>query len=310
MKRLPKQHRRLFTAAAFLCLIFAGVYFIFIEPLRKKVAEDRKYIENTTKELHKSGYPLDPGRLAGVLQSKKMELEGSATAGKSQGIKNKVYSSLQFACKPLQNRVKKLFENPSDFTKDVGLLDYQEEYNALEQKLAARGIFLSDKILRLGEKSTAKGIYIMLLQVWMLDKISSLAIESGLRFQTEGSILAEDETGRKRQSAKIQFQPIIEYKIYDTDTNPYLMEIPLKIAFFGDTNRFADFLSKIQAEDNFFALGAIQMSLIPQLRKTETEFLLLSEGISIEMELSAFFSPKELNEIKKPTPEKIIPPGA
>ena len=89
MKRLPKQHRRLIAATLFLCFIFTGVYFVFIEPLRKKVVDDEAYIASTTKELHKSGYLLDPGRLAGVLQSKKNELEGSGTGGKSSGIRTK-----------------------------------------------------------------------------------------------------------------------------------------------------------------------------------------------------------------------------
>ncbi|HRR28838.1 MAG TPA: hypothetical protein P5270_05695 [Victivallales bacterium] len=310
MKKIPPQHKRLIFATFVLMLIFIAAFFLLINPLRKKVVEDEKYIENTTRELHKSGFPLDPGRLAATLQNKKNELDGYGNSEKNSGIRYKTYSAIKFACTPLQNRAKKLFDNPADFARDVGRLDYQEEYNQLEQKLASRGIFLSDKILKLGEKSNAKDIYLLLLQVWMLDKISSIAIESGLRIQSEFSVVAQDEAGRKRMAAKMQFQPVIEYKIYESDANPYLIEIPLKVAFYGDTRKFIAFLSKIQEQSNFFVIRAFQLSLLPQIRKTETEISLVSENLSIELECSGFFSPKEISETKKPTPVKIIPPGA
>jgi len=310
MKKIPIQHKRLIFATLILLLIFAAAFFLLINPLRKKVIEDEKYIENTIKELHKSGFPLDPGRLAATLQNKKNELDGYGNSEKHSGIRNKSYSAIKFATTPLQNRAKKLFDNPTDFTRDVGRLDYQEEYNQLEQKLASRGIFISDKILKLGEKSTAKEIYLLLLQVWMLDKISSIAIESGLRIQSEDSILAQDEMGRKRMAAKMQFQPVIEYKVYESDASPYLIEIPLKIAFYGDTKKFIVFLSKIQEQSNFFAIRAFQINLLPQIRRTETEISLVRDILSIELECSGFFSPKELSETKKPTPVQIIPPGA
>jgi Tfp pilus assembly protein PilO len=318
MKKWPKQHVRLFVALLFLVLVFLTSYLILLCPLAKKVADDLSYIEKTKISLLKTAWPLDPGRLASILQSKKNELDGVATSKEtdtnypSMGIRPSSRRILRHCVAPLNNRMKKLFDTPSDFTKDVARLDYQEEYNQLEQKLATRGIFLSEQILNLGEDSSAKEIYLLLLQVWMLDKITTLAVESGLRVQTEGSIVAQDESGRKRQAAKISFQPICDYRLYNDQGASYVLEIPLKIAVHGNTSSLCAFLAKLQSDGNFFSLGGIQIFSIPELKKTETEFSLRSGYISVELECSAYFSQRDITSSPsdKPAPVKIMPEGA
>jgi hypothetical protein len=109
----------------------------------------------------------------------------------------------------------------------------------------------------------------------------------------------------------MQFQPVIEYRLYKDDQTPYVIELPLKIAFLGDSARLAAFLVRLQSQGDFFAVDKIQVSSVPELRRTETEFTLQTGLLSVEMECSAFFSPKEIsNSPAKPAPVKLIPQGA
>ncbi|HBC85999.1 MAG TPA: hypothetical protein DCZ94_03500 [Lentisphaeria bacterium] len=320
MKKWPRQHVRLFIALLIMLVVLVATHILFVRPLAVKVRSDRAYISNTKNELGHSGWPLDPGRLETYVQLKKTELEGGRPDGALKdkkeitGIKQKSQQILQRCTGTLSSSVKKIFETHSDFTHDVTRLDYQEEYNNLEIKLASRDIYLSESILGLGEKTQTQNIYQLVLQVWVLDKLTTLVTQSGLRVQADDKVIIQDEKGRKKPAARLQFMPVTEYRLYDEDKSPYVMAIPIRLALYGTVESLYSFLGKIQSGDNFFPVSQIQMSLVPDIRNDDTQLSVEARIIKVEIECSAFYFPTGEGSGEpvrsKPAPPKILPEGA
>lgn len=301
----------------FLLLGVIGAHLLLVRPLSVKVREDRAYISTAKGELTKSGWPLDPGRLATYLQMKKIELNGGRPEGAAKdtsGMRKKSQDVIIRCTSMLNNKIQKMFGSTSNFTHDVTRLDYQEVYNELEQRLAGKDIYLSEEMLGLGENTQSQYIYQMILQAWVLDRITSLTIESGLRIQSDDKVAVQDEKGRKRPAAKLQLMPIIEYRLYGEDKTPYVYEIPLRFALYGNTDTICKLLKSLQSGGNFFPISQIQISSIPEVRNDDTQLSLEAKNIRIEIECSAFFCPldRPAGEApnKKQSAPKILPQGA
>ncbi|HCE46017.1 MAG TPA: hypothetical protein DET40_20930 [Lentisphaeria bacterium] len=317
MRKWPKQHANLFAIGAFLLLAVVATHLFFIRPMAVKVRADRSYISTTLAELTSTGWPLDPGRLATYLQLKKAELNGGKLEGAVKdtiGMRRKSQDVINRCTSMLNNKIQKMFGNTTDFTHDVTRLDFQEEYNDLEQRLAGKNIFLTEEMLGLGENTQAQYTYQLMLQVWMLDRITSLIMDNNLTIQTDDKVVYQDEKGRKKAAAKLQFMPIIEYRLYDDDKTPYLYEIPLRFAIQGNTETVCKFLRILQSGGNFLPVSQIQVSSIPDVRNDDTQLSMETRNIRIEIECSAFFCPLDRPAgepaDRKSTAPKILPKGA
>ena len=316
MRKWPKQHVRIFMALVFLLLFLGVTYAIFVRPLAVKVRSDRAYIENTKNELGRTGWPLDPGRLESFVQLKKTELEGGKLEGSKkdiQGMKQKSQQMLRQCTGMLNSKVRKVFENHSDFLHNLTRLDFQQEFNDLEIKLASKNIFITESMLGLGENTQTQNIYQLILQVWIIDKITALAMESGLSVQADDKVIAQDERGRKRPAAKIQMMPIVEYRLYEEDKTPYVMVLPVRLALYGNIGGLWNFFRKLQSPEHFFAVSQVQMSMLPDIRNDDVQLSLEAKNIKVEIECNAFYYPSNESSgdvPRKPAPPKILPGGS
>ncbi len=317
MKKWPKQHARLSAVMLIFVLLIATVYILLIRPLAVKVSDARSYISFTKGELGRTGWPLDPSRLETYVQMKKGELDGTVKDGTVKdnvGMRKKSQLVLAQCTAMLNNKIHKTFGNSSDFAHDVTRLDYQEVYNELEQRLASKDIFLSEDLLGLGEKTQSPNIYQLVLQAWMLDKLTSLIMESGLRIQTDDKVIVQDEKGRKKPAVKMQFMPMIEYRLYEEDKTPYVLEIPIRIALYGNVDSLWTFLRQLQSDGNFLPASQIQMAMLPDVRNDDAQLSVEAKNMRVEIECSAFFCPLDKAAgdpaNRKPPPPKTLPEGA
>jgi hypothetical protein len=313
MKKWSKQHHNLFAMLGFF-LLLCIVAFFFLSPLRSRISDDKAYISETKSKLRKSGWPLDAERLQKLLDLKKSILEKtktSETAYKATGIRNKSTLLLQECTNAFQKRIKKIFVNPSDFSKEITRLDYQDEYNTIRDKLVQKNIYFSEDSLNMGTDSDSTKIYPMVLQIWFVDEILNLATKNSLEIVNDQHAKVKSEQGRLKKVAKVQLLPVRPYSLYEKEQKIYILEFPLRMSLRGSLMQFSGFLRDIHSGGKYFPVSKLQIRAIPEWQNSGSESLLKNSLLDIEIECSAFFrhsdSPPAKLKLKK---IKVIPAGA
>lgn len=315
MSRWPRPHVLLFGVTVGALAVLGGIYLVAVRPLAAKVHADRNYIAGTRATLAKTGWPLDPERLSSLRELKRTELEGSGrgeTARDANGMRPKSRLLLKASTSMFQERIQRYFEQTSDFVRDVSRLDFQDEYNNLEQKLSARNVFLSEEVLRLGEKTTSPHTYQLVLQVWTVDRLADLALAAGLQFQQADGVVVQDERGAGRRPARIQVLPIRAYTVTDGD-EPYLLEFPVRLGLVGTPDQVFRFLASLHAEGVFLPAGQVEITALPGFRDDPRETAVGIAALSLDIECSSFFQQADDvadRPLRRPDTIKILPAGA
>lgn len=313
MKKWPNQHRNLFAILAFAMLICGVGYFLALRPLLAKIKEDQEYISETKTKLKTSGWPLDAERLQKFLELKKSILEKNKTsdnAYKATGIKNKSALLLKECTNVFNKRIKKIFVNPADFSKEITRLDYQDEYNTVRDKLAQKNIHFSEESLNIGEDSDATQIYPKVLQIWLVDEVLQLALKNSLEIVNDDHSKVKNEQGHLKNAAKVQLIPATPYSLYEKDKKIYVMEFPLRISLRGNLMQFWGFLRDLHSGGKYFPVSKLQIRAEPTWNNKEQETLLNNNKLDIEIECSAFFRHSEGIPVKIENKVKVIPSGA
>lgn len=313
MKKWPKQHLNLFVILGFTLVICGVSYFIALRPLRARIKEDSEYIHETESKLKNSNWPLDAERLQKLLEMKKNILENNKTsdnAYKATGIRNKSALLLQECTNVFNKRIKKIFVNPADFAKEITRLDYQDEYNNVRDKLSQKNIYFSEESLNIGEDSDSTQIYPMVLQIWLVDEVSQLALKNSLEILDDEHSKVKNENGKLKNAAKIQILPATPYSLYEKEKKIYVMEFPLRISLRGNLVQFSGFLRDLHTGGKYFPVTKLQIRALPDWNETANETLLHNSKLDLEVECSAFFRHSESLPIKLENKVKIIPAGA
>jgi hypothetical protein len=291
MTRWPRQHLILFGLTVAGLAVLMAIHLVLVRPLASKVRADRNYIAATRNTLNKGGWPLDPERLGSLLEMKRLELEGTGKGGKTArdvtGMRNKSRLLLREATSTFKDRIQRYFEHTSDFVRDISRLDFQDEYNNLDQKLSGRNIFLAADVLRLGEKTTSPHTYQLVLQVWTVDRLAELALNAGLQFQQVENVVVEDERGAGRRPARIQVQPV---RAYASPTGePYLFEFPVRLGLTGTPDQVFQFLTSLHGENTFLPVARMEITALPGFRDDQRETAMGIAALAIDVECSSFF---------------------
>ena len=314
MTRWPRQHLILFGLTAAGLAVLAGIHLVLVRPLAGKVHADRNYIATTRNTLSKGGWPLDPERLDSLLEMKRLELEGTGkgdTARDVTGMRNKSKLLLREATSTFKDRIQRYFENASDFVRDISRLDFQDEYNNLDQKLSGRNIFLAEDVLRLGEKTTSPHTYQLVLQVWTVDRLTELALNAGLQFQQVENAVVQDERGAGRRPARIQVQPVRAYASPTGDL--YLFEFPVRLGLTGSPDQVFQFLASLHGENTFLPVTRMEITALPGFRDDQRETAMGIAALAIDVECSSFFQPTDdvVDQPVRPKPTiRLLPSGA
>lgn len=313
MKKWPKKHINLFAVLIFSLILCVAGFFLFIKPLNEKIRKDREFIVLTKTELRKKEWPLDSERLQKLLEYKKGLLDkvkDGENAYKATGLRKKSELLLKECTNTFEKRIKKIFVNPSDFSKEITRLDYQDEYNKVRDKLARKDIYFSEESLMIEDDSEDALIYPKVLQVWLVDEVVSLASKNSLRVLSNSNVKTKNDRGKIEPVAKIQLLPVIPYVLYEKSDIVYVMEFPVRISLRGTLDKFSGLLRDMQAGGKYFPISRLQIRSLPKWQEGESKTILNNRILDIELECSAFFrfsdSPQKL-KIKK---IKLIPKGA
>lgn len=314
MRKWSPRHRSIFALTAFAALCCAAFYFLMIRPLQDKIAFDMRYIDETHGKLRSSGWPLDSERLQKLLEHQKNVLErptDAQSAYKAIGLKTKSTMLLEECTDVFNRRIKKIFVNPSDFVTEITRLDFQDEYNNITNKFGRKGIYFSEDSLNIGSDTGSRQIYPMMLQIWLLDEVLSLAIKNSLQVETHPDIKVNTDSGKLRNAAKIKMLPVRSYSLNAKDNSAYIMEFPVRISTRGTINDFSRLLRDLNSTGKFFPVSSLQIKALPDFRETDTEISLNNSTLEIEVECSAFFrSSDSAPETIRKEKINIIPAGA
>jgi Tfp pilus assembly protein PilO len=309
MRKLPKQHIRLFIILAFTLLATLILYYVFINPKATTINNLKEEYNLKKSVLIKTKWPLDQNRLNFLLASKQKQLKGGE---KSNGLEKQMKITMNLATEMFNNNIKQFFSNPSDFVTDISLLDYQEEYNKLEQKLNSRYIFLSENITHIGENTINEKMYKPLLQVWTLSMLTDILSKAQLRLLKSKKIFIKQENGYSQRASLIQLQPIRQYFLYDDDAKPYLFEIPIRFTCTGSIEQLSHFLKIIQTKPYFLPVSHLQIKSSPRAQYQGNNYLIRTKMLIFEIECCSFFRPnlKKIPQKRKEKTVKALPAGA
>lgn len=313
MRKWPKQHLNLLAILIF-ALILCGVgFFMLVKPMKEKIRDDREFIVQTKTELKKKRWPLDSERLQKLLEYKKSILsknKDGENAYKATGLRNKSNLLLKECTNTFEKRIKKIFVNPSDFSKEITRLDYQDEYNNVRDKLAEKNIYFSEESLMLGDDSDGALIYPKVLQIWLVDEVLHLALKNSLHVVNDYSVKVKDERGRMKNVANVKLLPVIPYALYEKDKKIYVMEFPIRVSLRGNLMNFTGFLRDVHSGGKYFPVSKLQIRSQPQWQEGESKTVLENSTLDIELECSAFFRFSENSPAKTQKRKiKVVPRG-
>jgi hypothetical protein len=293
MKDWPPQHKQLAVVMAVVAVACLGVYFFVVAPRKRENAALREEAATLRKRLRKAGWPLRADRLEAALADMKKRLEGppgrKLDNPDAEGVKARAERVLAHAGAMFAPRIRRQFGTTEDFILNVSRLDFQMEFNRLQQKLSAAGIHLSPKLLGLAEDSSSPYTYQLMLQVWTLDLLADLLRDSGLAVCTNPAVTVRGESG-KHPAARITMLPPVAYTVRRDDERPYLLEFPVRLQLTGTVEAAMKFIRSLTAGGNFLPVGHMQIFTEPpprpDLRKGGT---IQVDTIRIDLECSAFF---------------------
>ena len=318
MRDWPAKHRNLGVLFILLGIGCFAVFLFVLRPKAQAVENARSEFTEIQGRLRKSGWPLDAERLEKLLDGVQRRLEGPKdTPGPGDvtaaiGIKNKADIVLRDATSMFKPKIEKFFGSTADFMKEASRLDYREEYNQLERRLAGEGIVLAEEVLNLGEGSSSPSTYQLLLQLYTLEAVLDLALESDLRPAKDPNVTVATETNQRGvQAAKLTVLPMRPYFLRPEDKEPYVLEFPVRMTLRGKLEGVCRFLSRLHANGAFFPVTHFEMKTEnPALARPDSEGNVTIDRVEIEVECSAFFRPSEKAPARAVKKVKKLPRGA
>lgn len=312
MIKLPNEHKKMLTITLFIAVVAIFLYYFFIQPIATDVNSKKSIIADKKSKLSKTKWPLDVQRLTKLLEMKHNELVGTNStkfAKDATGIKQRANLVLSESTKMFDNRIKKLFKEPADFLDEASRLDYQEEFNMVEDVLATRGIFVAEEVLNLSEDTNSAHIYQLILQIWGVDFLTKIVSENQMRF-AKSDITVKNVNGKMIKVSKIKVMPVKKCFLYES-SGVYLYEFPYKIVLHGKASNLNKLLSSLQKEGNFIPVSNFQIFVPPLLIKRGSSIYIEPGTMTVELVCSFFFRKPNSKglQIHKKKIIKLIPRG-
>ena len=294
MRPLLPQHRRLSGAmiAVVACSLLA--YLFLARPRSKDVADIRHALEDKQRRLARAGWPLDAERLEALDANMKRQLEGNSrrrpgTAREATGTRSRAELVFREATSNFDSKVEELFGSTELFVKGVSRLDYEEEFSRLKQGLEAKGIFLAEEILNLGESTSSPYTYQLVLQVWTLDMLVNLALENQLQLVSAPGVSVASRAGEKR-AAQVVVLPMRAYYLDRDDDEPYVLEFPVRMSLECRLHNLVEFLQCLHAEGRFLPVRHMELFTgYPGDQRCLENGHVRVEQLRVELECSTFF---------------------
>lgn len=306
----PKKHRALLFVTVGFAFAAAGFYLYVLRPRSQEVRRLEDNVLSETQHLRDRGWPVDYERLTVIQAAKERELTM---------LKTRVETILDLATSTFSEPIHDRFENRANFIKHVSRLDFQEYYVQIERDLAAKGVVVAEQMLNIGENSVSPEIYQLVLQLWTLERVASMALEHGLtpmrvpiKVEVQDPMAPDGAAGPgaeiqyvTRYVSKIQLAAVRAYVLNPEDEEPYVLEFPIKLSLRCTSDDLGRFLAALHADNTFIPLNHIEIRKVPPFERQVTPDLL-----TVDLECSVFFKLSDTISTTMPKSVKALPRGA
>ncbi|NMA42111.1 MAG: hypothetical protein GX946_01870 [Oligosphaeraceae bacterium] len=265
-----------------LTVLFIGLalqlafYFLLLAPSKKRHDAASKEYHRMQERLAASPWPQQENALRTLLSEQEALLNGDE---QQPGIRRQSAELLAQASRKYDLRVEEFYGNKSDFYRNVSRLDYQEEFNRMLNRLQEQGLQLQAGQLNLSEQSSSAYNYQLMLQLWSLENLLQLVLQSGL--QCQNPLLPP------RAVERIEILPIQAFFLTAKAQKPFLLQLPISLTLYGSLQQFLDFSQRCRSEENFIALQNIAITAIPP--QLDVEKRQSAELLKIELLSSGFY---------------------
>lgn len=312
MKNLPSEHKNVMGFAILILILTIAVYYFFVAPIVGDVQSKHNTIVDLKSKLQKTKWPLDPERLSKMLEIKNKELDGNLNATEARnatGVRQRANLVLNEATGMFMERIANMFAEPADFVDEVSRLDYQEEFNLVEEKLAKRGIYVSGEVMNISENTTSDYIYQLVLQIWGVDILTEIITKNKMKLAYSDKTIKDDK-GKSRRVSKIQVMPVKGCFLYEGG-DVYVYEFPYRMVLQGDVSNLYKLLAEFQEKKNFIPVSHMQIFVSPSLKQRASKLYLEPGTLTVELECSLFFiKPNSKgSEMKKTKIKQVAPAG-
>ncbi len=310
----PQQHRSLAALAIIVAVAAVAAYMFLIRPKWQAVSAAQAALGEKRKVLGETGWPLDSERLNRLLEDTRKKLDGPK--GKkfedprtAIGTKNKSNLILRQATSMFAPKIEDIYHSSRVFIEEVSRLDYEEEFNALYQRLYSEGIILAGEVLGIDETTSSRETYQLVLQVWTLGALVDLALDHRLQVAKHPTITVTTENGQQPHASDLTVLPVRAYSLSEKDTEPYVLEFPLRMTLRGDLADFCAFVRALHDEGRFYPINHVELKAAPSSRRSSADGDLTIDRIEAKVECCAFFRLDEDAPEIRIERENIIPPG-
>lgn len=274
---------------AFILLALIAFYLFLYRPKALEVKDLVGETESKQERLMESGWPLDPERLEKLLAG--IEKDLSVFRTRSDEIFAKATSMFE-------ERINLIYGNSETFQNQISRLEYQSEYQQIASDLLGQGVVLSESVLKLGETTPSPYTYRLMLQLWTVDLVSKLTLESGLKIVEDSSVVVVTDNG-KRNASKITVLPVRTYYMTPEKKGPpYALEMPVRVTVKGTVGELCNLLGALHQDERFVPVSRLEVQKPTPSRKKPA-----FDQIEAVLECSCFFN---LGEDAKPV---VVPTG-
>lgn len=295
------QHKTLGAVVLFCAVILGVAYGVFLYPRQSEVATIRKRKEALERDLGKKDWPLDPARLRSHYAEAEKEQERFGRQC------NQIMKQISQA---LSEEISEYaYSGAQEFRDLVSRLDYREEYSEVQRELRGRVNF-DEAVLGLGERSDSLYVYQLLLHLWTVENLTSLALDSGLTPADHPEATRyESPDGPALPVSQISIRPMVAYALVEEDKEPYLLEFPVRLTVEGTLADVGRFLVELQntRDKRFFPMGHIEIrKMVPTNRQPRLD------RVRATIECSSFFhlGKGDTDRVPARTKKRLLPPGA
>lgn len=281
------QHRTLAMVMTAVLILWAGCYVLVVRPRSTEASSERAGMEQLRMRLSKTGWPLRAEELRAALEDLEKRLGGRDGNG---GIKGTSAVLIRRSTEMFDPKIRELFGTRTNFIRSVSRLDYQEEFNRLQQKLSSEGVALSPEILKLGEDTSSPYTYQLVLQVWTVGFLTDMLRRHDLTYVTD-STRTTNIAGKTVPAALIEARPMRAYLADGQAKKPYLLEFPVKVTVIGSVDNLLRLLRDCISDDIFLPIRGLQVFTDnPSAEAYRQDGRIGVDRVRAEIECSAFFS--------------------
>lgn len=255
MKNWLKIHQVLLAALLFAVLAQVIVYFLVLSPKGEELEELQADVDKLQERLRGSKWPLDAEKLERYLAALEKEYKGSQ---KDSALTARSAEALRQANATFLQKISSEYGNVDAFITNVFRVDYQSEYNRVTTSLAEKGVLLDASVLNLSEDMPTPYIYQCMMQIWTVEKLVELALDSNVALAT----LPERRRGQGRV-ANISVEPMISYFLSPQNEQPYLLEFPVKISIECTLETCMGFIDRLTGDGVFMPPRNFEIFALP-----------------------------------------------